>query len=114
MNQPTSNTLKSKSVPLPSSEEKFKMLLIDQPESVCIKTGCVILLPGESIGLHSTENREEVIVPLSGTGELFVDGMEPLQVHPGCVLYNPPHTLHNVTNTGDQILKYIFIVTKAD
>ena len=78
-----------------------------------MRSGCVELLPGESIGLHSTEENEEMLVTLSGSGELCSPGTDPLPMHSGCVLYNPPHTPHDVVNTGDKPLRYIYVVAKA-
>ena len=78
-----------------------------------MNSGREVLLPGESVGMQSTEDHEEVIVPLSGTGELYGPGVGVSQVPPGCVLYNPPYTLHEVTSTGDQPLRYIYIVARA-
>jgi mannose-6-phosphate isomerase-like protein (cupin superfamily) len=54
-----------------------------------------------------------MIIPLSGSGELIIEGRNSFAVYPGCVLYNPPHTRHDVVNTGDQPLRYIFIVSRA-
>ena len=78
-----------------------------------MRSGIVLLQPGESVGLHSTEEKEEIIITLSGRGELSSPGGDPLAMHPGCLLYNPPQTPHDVVNTGDQPLRYIYIVAKA-
>jgi mannose-6-phosphate isomerase-like protein (cupin superfamily) len=72
-----------------------------------------VLSPGEAVGLHSTGEAEEVVVPLSGAGELRVPGQEPLEVCPGRILYNPPHTPHDIVNTGDEEMRYVYIVAKA-
>ena len=116
MNQPnpdSSNQSKSKSIPLPSADARYTILLAGFPETVSMRSGYVVLTPGETVGLHSSGEHEEVIVPLSGTGELHVPGMEAFPIKPGCILYNPPHTQHDVINTGDQPLRYIFIVANA-
>ncbi|HEY5159268.1 MAG TPA: cupin domain-containing protein [Anaerolineales bacterium] len=102
-----------RSIPLPSMEEKYTELLGGSPETVSMRSGCVMLMPGESVGLHSTGDNEEMVVTLSGSGELCRPGMDSLPLHCGCVLYNPPHTPHDVVNTGEQPLRYIFIVAKA-
>ena len=102
-----------RSIPLPSADKKYTELLGGPPETVSMRSGCVELLPGESIGLHSTGENEEMLVTLSGSGELCSPGTDPLQMHSGCVLYNPPHTPHDVINTGDHPLRYIYVVAKA-
>jgi mannose-6-phosphate isomerase-like protein (cupin superfamily) len=110
----TSTTLKSKSISYSQRNDKYINLLSGSPETISMRSGYVILPPGESIGMHSTGDNEEMLIPLSGTGELLVPGNENLGIHSGCVLYNPPHTQHDVLNTGNQPLKYIFIVSKAE
>ncbi len=116
MNTPQSDQLapsKSKSIPLPTVDARYTILLSGFPETASMRSGYVVLTPGEAVGLHSSGDHEEVIVPISGSGELQVPGQEALQIKPGCILYNPPQTPHNVVNTGDQPLKYIFIVADA-
>ncbi len=89
----------------------YVCLLGGPPESVNMRAGYVVLSPGETVGEHSTGNAEEMLIPLSGSGELRVPGCESIAILPGCVLYNPPQTLHNVVNTGSQPLSYIYVVT---
>jgi len=116
MNPPSSRPAtpsQPRSIPLPSVDIKYTELLGGPPDTVSMRSGCVKLLPGESIGMHSTGENEEMLVTLSGSGELCSPGMDPLPMHSGCVLYNPPHTPHDVINTGDQPLRYIYIVAKA-
>ena len=116
MNNPTSQpTIPSqpRSITLPSLSEKYAELLSGPPESVSMQSGFVELLPGESVGSHSTGDREEMVVTISGKGEVTSPGMDPLPMHPGCVVYNPPQTVHNVVNSGDCPLRYIYIVARA-
>jgi mannose-6-phosphate isomerase-like protein (cupin superfamily) len=51
-----------------------------------------------------------MLVFLSGQGQLLVHNQPPLAVGLGKVAYIPPHTLHNVKNTGVDPLVYIFCV----
>ncbi len=103
--------LSPKSISLPEGGEHYTRLLGGcPPDSAGMKSGCVVLAPGENVGEHSTENHEEILVPLSGAGELRIPGLPVMAVAPGVLLYNPPHTLHDVVNTGVQPLRYIFIV----
>jgi len=110
---PTASRLLPKCVPLPAADERYTRLLGCPADTAGMKSGCVILAPGECVGLHSTESNEEILVPLSGCGELRIPGLNAFSVRPGCVLYNPPHTAHDVVNTGDEPLRYIFIVAPA-
>jgi quercetin dioxygenase-like cupin family protein len=102
-----------RSITLPAAGEKYAELLGGSPETGSMRSGCVTLLPGESVGLHSTGEHEELVVTLSGRGELCSPGLDPLPLHNGCVMYNPPNTPHDVINTGDESLRYIYIVTKV-
>lgn len=108
-----SKSSKPRSFPLPSLDEKYTVLLGGPPDSVSMRSGYVQLLPGESIGMHSTGSNEELLITLSGRGELCSLERDALLMNTGCVIYNPPHVSHNVVNTGDQPLRYIYIVAKA-
>jgi len=105
--------LKPRAIDLPVNGESYLPLLHGEPDSAGMRSGYVRLMPGESVGMHSTEGNEEVVVPLSGNGELRSPGCEELSIHPGRVLYNPPHTPHDVVNTGSTPLCYVYIVAKA-
>ncbi|MGB4594864.1 MAG: cupin domain-containing protein [Anaerolineaceae bacterium] len=105
------STAQPRLIPIPSGGESYLSLLGGPPDSVSIRAGYVELLPGESIGLHSTQDHEELIVTLSGHGQLISPGVDPLPMTIDCILYNPPNTPHNVVNTGDVPLRYIYIVT---
>jgi mannose-6-phosphate isomerase-like protein (cupin superfamily) len=73
----------------------------------------VVLLPGKSVGKHSTEQNEELLIVLEGQGEMsFKDGSK-LPVKANSALYCPPQTEHNVTNTGTGVLRYVYVVAKA-
>jgi len=97
-------------IPLLTGEKSHKPLL-SPPQSLYLRSGHVVLAPGESVGLHSTGEREEMLIPLSGIGEMQVPGVQTLTVEPGFVLFNPPHTWHDVKNTGGVPLSYIYVVT---
>ena len=115
MSQPTTQSISrnsAKVIPFPSGKESYAKILGGPPETICLKSGYVNLEPGKSVGKHSTNEYEELIVPLEGEGELRVDGMEPLSLRPGQVLYTPPQTVHDVWNTSPEPLKYIYVVAK--
>ena len=88
-------------------------MLSGPPESVTMKSGLVVLAPGRSVGKHSTEQNEEFLIVFEGQGEMaFSDGSK-LPVRADSALYCPPHTEHNVTNTGTGLLRYVYVVAKA-
>jgi len=97
-------------LPLAAPGEHHKALLGGPPQTAVLRSGHVLLAPGESVGLHTTGKGEEMIIPLSGQGLLSGPAMEPLVVEPGIILYNPPRTFHEVTNTGKALLSYIYVV----
>lgn len=88
-------------------------LLTGPPETVTMKSGYVVLEPGRSVGRHSTEHHEEILVVLEGEGEMiFHDGTK-LAIKGNTALYCPPETEHNVVNTGTENLRYVYVVADA-
>jgi mannose-6-phosphate isomerase-like protein (cupin superfamily) len=78
-----------------------------------MRSGVVTLAPGKSVGKHSTKDNEEMVVVLEGEGTLaFADG-KVLALKAGFAVYGPPQMEHDVTNTGQGTLRYIFIVARA-
>ncbi|MFZ0862725.1 MAG: cupin domain-containing protein [Candidatus Sulfotelmatobacter sp.] len=102
-----------KVIPLESSGKDITPVLAGPPESVKMKSGLVVLAPGQSVGKHSTEQNEELLVVFEGQGEMtFKDGST-LPVKADSALYCPPETEHNVTNTGTGRLRYVYVVSNA-
>ena len=85
-------------------------LLDGKPQTCGMRSGRVYLAPGQACGQHSTENKEEVLVFLSGQGELLIGENGSFQVGQGKVSYIPPHMGHDVKNTGTEPLVYIYCV----
>lgn len=88
-------------------------LLQGPPATVTMRSGLVTLAPGSSVGVHSTEGFEELLVVLEGQGEMQIPEQAPLAMMAGVVVYCPPETKHGVMNTGDSPLRYVFVVAKA-
>ena len=59
---------------------------------------------------NSTENKKEVLVFLSGQGELLIGENGSFQVGQDKVSYIPPHTAHDVKNIGSEPLIYIYCI----
>jgi len=83
--------------------------LLKPPESKCLKSGRVFLKPGEGVGEHKTENREEIIVVLKGIATVIL-GESSKKIKAGDVFYISPETIHNVKNNSSEDLEYIFVV----
>jgi len=86
--------------------------LMQTPQTLGLKAGRVYLEPGAECGVHSTEEKEELLVFLAGRGQAIV-GCDKLDVGGGKVCYIPPRTEHNIINTGRQPLVYVFCVAPA-
>ncbi|UCC97435.1 MAG: cupin domain-containing protein [Phycisphaerales bacterium] len=85
-------------------------LLAGRPKTRGMRSGRVYLAPGQACGQHSTKDREELLVFLSGRGELLIDEQDRFQVGEGKVSYIPPQTAHDVRNTGAEPLVYVYCV----
>jgi quercetin dioxygenase-like cupin family protein len=111
---------KEKKVPEPKlivldpSAKGYVRILGGPPETVTMHSGLVVLAPGKSVGKHNTENYEEVLVVLEGSGEMTMAGGPTLQLKAGSVAYCPPRTEHNVVCTGSANLKYVYVVANAE
>ena len=73
--------------PLPDTQEYVRLLA--KPESVGLHSGLVTLQPGEDCGWHSTEDYEEMIVCLAGSGEVETEGNGRRTLAAGQYAYNP-------------------------
>ena len=85
-------------------------LLKGIPQTSGMRGGSVKLKPEESVGWHSTGEQEEALVILHGTGVANIEGQADVPVHDNMLAYIPPGTKHNVTNTGTEILEYVWVV----
>jgi mannose-6-phosphate isomerase-like protein (cupin superfamily) len=83
-------------------------LLAGKPQTYGMRSGRVYLSPGQACGLHSTKDREELLVFLGGEGELIIGQDNRFQVGKGKVCYIPPQTDHDVKNTGSEPLVYVY------
>jgi mannose-6-phosphate isomerase-like protein (cupin superfamily) len=94
-----------------ANNSEYQPLLTGMPQTSGMRSGRVYLKSGEECGQHSTKANEETLVFLSGKGTAFIGEKEPpFEVGQGKICYIPPNTLHNVKNTGDLPLVYIYCV----
>jgi mannose-6-phosphate isomerase-like protein (cupin superfamily) len=103
----------AKVVALDRSIKDYLQVLGGPPESVRMKAGYVVLAPGKSVGKHSTEHHEELLVVLQGEGQMTFHDGSTLPVKAESAVYCPPQTEHNVTNTGQGILRYVYVVSET-
>ena len=88
-------------------------LLEGAPQTAGMRSGFVRLPPGASVGWHSTLRNEESLVILHGQGQALFDGFDKRPFAAPASLYIPPATRHNVTNTGHDVLEYVYVVAPA-
>ena len=62
------------------------------------------------MGWHSTTEHEEALVILRGRGEARIEGQLARPFTAPALLYVPPVTRHNIANTGDGLLEYVYVV----
>lgn len=85
-------------------------LLKGAPQTAGMRGGSVRLKPGACVGWHSTGQNEEALVILRGSGAANVEGHADVPVSAHRMAYIPPGTKHNVTNTGTEVLEYVWVV----
>ena len=88
-------------------------LLKGVPQTAGMRSGFVHLLPGETVGWHTTGANEESLVILHGRGEAMIEGQVSIPFTAPMMVYIPPATRHNVKNTGMEPLKYVYVVAPA-
>jgi len=88
-------------------------LLKGPPSTAGMRSGFVRLKPGQSVGWHSTEQNEESLIVLHGSGTALLEGPANLEFVAPRMLYIPPATRHNVQNTGSETLEYVYVVAPA-
>jgi mannose-6-phosphate isomerase-like protein (cupin superfamily) len=88
-------------------------LLQGMPQTAGMRSGFVRLKPRASVGWHTTGQNEEALVILRGRGEALIEGQSGRAFAAPMLVYIPPATRHNVTNTGDAPLEYVYVVAPA-
>jgi mannose-6-phosphate isomerase-like protein (cupin superfamily) len=64
--------------------------------------------PGGMVPEHKHDTEEEVMYFYAGRGMFVTEGRE-IPLEPGVCIYNPPGKLHKIINTGDEVLKFVWI-----
>jgi mannose-6-phosphate isomerase-like protein (cupin superfamily) len=89
------------------------VLLKGVPQTAGMRSGFVHLLPGETVGWHTTGVNEETLVILHGRGELMIEGQVSVRFTAPVMAYIPPATRHNVKNSGMEPMEYVYVVAPA-
>lgn len=63
---------------------------------------------GGMVPEHKHDTEEEVMFFMSGRGK-FVTRDEEIDLEPGVCIYNPPGADHKIINTGDEVLRFMWI-----
>ncbi len=92
---------------------KHQPLLEGKPATCGMRSGMVRLEAGQSCSEHSTNSYEEMLVFLSGEGQLIINKKTSYEVGVGKISYIPPETIHYVKNTGREQLVYTYCVAAA-
>lgn len=103
----------SNSIKLEFKDRYTRLFSTKNNSAISLRSGCVTLQPGESIGEHNTGDSEEILIILEGEGELSINSKEKLPFKENTALYVPPNTTHDVRNTGKGSLRYIFVTCPA-
>jgi quercetin dioxygenase-like cupin family protein len=102
-----------KLVQLNLDSSTYQRILGGTPDAVTMHSGLVTLKPGETVGEHNTNDYEEILVIFSGEGQMIFEDGKTFNLKYGEVAYCPPHTKHDVKNTGTTFLKYVYIAAKT-
>jgi mannose-6-phosphate isomerase-like protein (cupin superfamily) len=105
-NEPFVATLNEKS--------RHQLLLSGTPQTNGMRSGRVCLSAGQDCGVHSTEDYEEMLIFLSGRGQAIIGKDKILEIGKGKIIYIPPRTIHNIKNTSDEPLSYVYCVSPAN
>lgn len=92
------------------ADVEYQELLSAEAQTNGMRSGLVRLEPGQSCGQHSTEAHEEMLVFLAGGGQIIIGNDGLYEMTENQVAYIPPRTLHDVKNTGQKPLAYIYCV----
>lgn len=107
---PAMDTLKPILIRL-DNDTGYKRLLDNTKDTAGVKSGCVVLKPGDSVGEHSTKNREEIIIFIEGIAEVYSSKGEKVVAEKNSIVYMPPETKHDVKNVGTKDLRYVYIAS---
>ena len=106
-------TPRAKLIPLDAAGKDYLPILTGPPESVSMESGLVIVAPNRTVGKHSTNEHEELLIVLEGEGQMIFSDGSTLPVKRNTALYCPPRTEHDVKNTGSVPLRYVYVAAEV-
>jgi quercetin dioxygenase-like cupin family protein len=93
-----------------SGSEKYTRLLAGAPSTAGMRSGYVTLLPGEAVGEHRTDAREEAIIVIEGRASVYRGKELLFAAEEESLVYIPPETDHDIKNETDKKLRYVYVV----
>jgi len=69
-----------------------------------------LLVPGSQVPYHYHENRESIIIAISGEATEIVEGEE-VPIKAGCVLFIPAGEKHMIVNRSDKDFRFLEFFT---
>lgn len=96
-----------------SSTKRFKRLVGDSHKPSGLSSGLMRLKPKESVGEHSTKDREEIIIILKGKARVRYGRRGSVILKENSFAYFPSRTRHNIENVGSSTLSYTYITARV-
>ena len=95
----------------PTPGQRFvKSILPDEQRVVNLRGICVLLPPGNQVPYHFHNERESIIIAISGKATEIVEGKK-FPVETDDVLYIPAKEKHGLVNTSDKDFRYLEFFT---
>lgn len=94
-------------------KSRFVRLFGDSAKAKGLRSGFVVLGPGDSVGRHNSGSSEEVLIILDGKAAVSHGRKNKLAAQKNSFVYLPAQTAHNVTNIGRKPLKYVYVSARA-
>ena len=85
---------------------------VSPPDALALSSSCVQLAPGQRVGEHVTEGREEMLFVLQGVATVIAGGAA-TTVPAVSAAYVPPGTRHDVANETPWPLTYVYVTAKV-
>ena len=102
-----------KVISLDKNVTDYMPILKGPPETSTMRSGLVVLAQQKTVGKHSTDNFEELVIILEGRAEMRITGGKTYPLKKGEVMYCPTLTEHDVINVGSDTLRYIYVVSET-
>ncbi len=93
--------------------QRFLRLIGDSFKIKGLRAGLVSLKPQELIGEHKTENKEEALIILKGSATIYFGKNKKIKASRNSFVFIPAETIHNVKNSGNKILQYVYVTTQV-